>query len=374
MESLTFFAPAARDSKENIEISLNDILNDPIVNVVMESVAGYILIINEQRQILSANQSLIDALHLKTPEYFMGLRPGEALGCEHAKMGPNGCGTSTWCQFCGAVLAILEAQKEDKPVDSECSMSIYQNGSYMCSEFHIKVTPLHLPGRIIYAFVFYDISSEKRREILEFKFFHDIRNILTGLVGWSDILVNENENEVAHKILSLSSRLSQDIDEQMILLNAERGVLEANFTTIKINDIFSNLIEIIKFYESFSDKTLIIDRDYENGTITTDENLLIRVLMHTVKNAFEASKPKDTITISFNSLDTYGDISIHNVGQIDKNTALRIFDRSFSTKNQNGRGIGTYTMRLLTERYLNGEILFSSSESQGTIFTIRLPK
>jgi sensor histidine kinase regulating citrate/malate metabolism len=48
---------------------------------------------------------------------------------------------------------------------------------------------------------------------------------------------------------------------------------------------------------------------------------------------------------------------------------LQIFQRSFSTKG-NGRGIGTYSIKLLTEQYLNGKVSFVSNESEGTRFSL----
>ena len=51
---------------------------------------------------------------------------------------------------------------------------------------------------------------------------------------------------------------------------------------------------------------------------------------------------------------------------------LQVFNRSFSTKG-NGRGIGTYSIKLLCERYLKGKVSFVSSAEQGTIFKVTLP-
>ena len=51
---------------------------------------------------------------------------------------------------------------------------------------------------------------------------------------------------------------------------------------------------------------------------------------------------------------------------------LGVFQRSLSTKGS-GRGLGTYSMKLLTERYLKGHVSFTSTASGGTTFTIRIP-
>jgi len=50
----------------------------------------------------------------------------------------------------------------------------------------------------------------------------------------------------------------------------------------------------------------------------------------------------------------------------------RIFQRSFSTKGSD-RGLGTYSLKLLGERYLQGEVQFATIEGKGTTFSVRLP-
>jgi signal transduction histidine kinase len=50
----------------------------------------------------------------------------------------------------------------------------------------------------------------------------------------------------------------------------------------------------------------------------------------------------------------------------------QLFQRSFSTKG-GGRGLGTYSIKLLSERYLKGDVSFVSSQAEGTTFTVRFP-
>lgn len=53
---------------------------------------------------------------------------------------------------------------------------------------------------------------------------------------------------------------------------------------------------------------------------------------------------------------------------------LQVFQRSFSTKGEPGRGIGTYSIKLFGETYLGGRVSFSSQEPEGTTFTLVVPK
>jgi signal transduction histidine kinase len=63
----------------------------------------------------------------------------------------------------------------------------------------------------------------------------------------------------------------------------------------------------------------------------------------------------------------------HNAQAIPRAIQLQLFQRSFSTKGP-GRGIGTYSIRLLTERYLGGTVVLSSEPETGTRFELSFPK
>ena len=110
------------------------------------------------------------------------------------------------------------------------------------------------------------------------------------------------------------------------------------------------------------------------GTIITDRQLLRRVLGNMLKNALEATLPHGTVTLSCMDGGDAMTFCVHNPGVMPPEVQLQIFQRSFSTKGESGRGIGTYSMKLFGERYLGGTIDFVSNQEEGTTFHLRLPK
>ena len=66
--------------------------------------------------------------------------------------------------------------------------------------------------------------------------------------------------------------------------------------------------------------------------------------------------------------------SVHNEQVMPEDVQIQIFQRSFTTKGQPGRGVGTYSMKLFGERYLGGRVSFVSRTPDGTTFTLVLPK
>jgi hypothetical protein len=107
--------------------------------------------------------------------------------------------------------------------------------------------------------------------------------------------------------------------------------------------------------------------------IRTDRALLRRVLGNLLKNALEAVQPGDQVRMD--AVPTVQGVAYHvyNPGFIAPEIQMQIFQRSFSTKGEAGRGIGTHSVKLLTESYLGGKVSFVSTEEEGTTFTVTLP-
>ena len=63
---------------------------------------------------------------------------------------------------------------------------------------------------------------------------------------------------------------------------------------------------------------------------------------------------------------------VHNPGHMDPSVQHQVFRRFFSTKGP-GRGLGTYSIKLLAEEYLGGRVSLDSSPERGTTFVLSLP-
>ena len=97
-----------------------------------------------------------------------------------------------------------------------------------------------------------------------------------------------------------------------------------------------------------------------------------RVLGNLLKNALEATPENGTVTLGCSTADKNVLFWCNNQGVIPRKTQLQIFHRSFSTKGV-GRGIGLYSVKLMTERYLKGKVDFASDDTSGTTFTVTYP-
>jgi CheY-like chemotaxis protein len=368
----TCFASAGRSGHEDLERQARETLANPVVGVFLESVQGYLLILNEHRQILAANPEFLEALGHADPDWLIGLRPGEALNCSHFTEGLDGCGTSVKCRSCGAVLALLACQEKHASVTSECSMSIRRGGATEIRDFQIRSTPLQKGNRCFTVFSILDISLAKQREVMEDVFLHDLLNSLASMEGFYQFQGQMNPQQIVQRYQSFTRYLKEEILYHRTLQEAESGTLEHANALLSASEILTELEEIMKYHPYAGRCRISFQKDVD-GHHYSDKVLLFRVLLNMVLNAAEASRAGDPVTVSYENDGNSGIFSVHNPGFIPNEISAHIFERFFSTKGLPGHGFGTYSIKLLAEKYLGGRVSFATSPEAGTAFRIQLP-
>lgn len=369
----THFAPAERADQYQLEGDARVFEDNIILNKIANAVSTMLVILNQQRQIVFANKLFLDFLDVTNSNSVLGKRPGEAVDCIHAFAEEGGCGTSEFCRTCGAIGAILESQMGLKS-EKECRIVTCSQDAL---DLRVTATPYTDDNGQYTIFAIHDISHEKRREILERVFFHDVLNSAGGISGLSSLLQEMNApgdmKTVAKTINRAASNMLDEINAQRQLIAAERGDLEPVLSVTTAMTLLNDVVDLFSKHEIVKDKELQIIENNEDITLYTDLVILRRILGNMVKNALEASPLKATVSLSFQEKKDFIQFSAHNSTWIEREVQLQLFKRSFSTKGA-GRGIGTYSMKLLGEKYLNGKVWFQSSQENGTTFFIAIPK
>jgi signal transduction histidine kinase len=321
------------------------------------------------RQIVFCNRPLLGFLEIDDAADLFGLRPGEALGCVNSMGEPGGCGTTEFCQTCGAVSAILEASS-GKEVSQECRLTRHRGGMAESLEVMVTATPLEMSAGKFVALSIQDISHERRRRSLERTFFHDILNAVGAVAGCANLIQMSGPNEAPQYMELLYEaieRVTAEIHSQRDLLAAENNELCVNPGALRTLYFLHGIARLHATHEIARGRNIIVDPSSADFSMETDPTILRRVIGNMVKNALEASSPGDTVTIS-GKLDKGKVVfRVHNPAYMPRKVQLQVFTRSFSTKGGN-RGIGTYSIKLLSERYLQGSVGFVSSEDEGTTF------
>jgi signal transduction histidine kinase len=371
-ETATELASAQRAAPQDIDRQTRLIADQKLLGVLPEAVPCILMVVNRHRQIVFANRRLLDLL---APEQrqagVLGRRPGEVLGCMHAFENDGGCGTTESCTFCGAVSAMLAGLHGGTRVE-ECRIT-RANGEAL--DLRVWTTPLALDGEPFTVFAALDISHEKRRQALERIFLHDIGNVATGLKWYTELLgrgTPDRSREFQAALGQLSRELLDEIEGQRTLVRAESGELILTPERLGTRQLLQEAIGLYSHHPVAHERHLRIDPDAEDVALTSDRTLLSRVLCNLIKNALEACRPGQMVTVGCSRPGDGIEFWVHNPGVMPRAVQLQVFQRSFSTKGA-GRGLGTYSIKLLTERYLHGRASFTSTPEQGTTFKVRYP-
>jgi len=365
----THFAPAERATPEELRIEAEACLNHPVANFLMHALDGLVLILDVHRQVLATNDRVLEVVDLSDGSP-LGRRPGELFGCVHVPEGPGGCGTSHACAHCGAVLAVLEAQRTDTAVHSECLLTLRHGDLIESAEFEIVASPLTVGPYQFIAVVLHDLSAVKRRDALERLFYHDVANLMQGIRGWADLLASgaTSSKGVAQKLAHLTDLLDRELKSHRAMAQAEHGELKPRVRAILPQEILRDVGDLLDRHALARDRRVKI-LPAPGDLIHTDPELLSRVVLNMAVNAVEASFVGEIITLSAQREGPSIRFQVHNPGAIPEEIRSRIFQRSFSTKGTVGRGLGTYAMKLFGESVLHGEVGFHTGP-QGTTFWI----
>lgn len=375
-ETKTYFAPAQRLNGEGVIKQHKKIAESEFLDSVLTKIPFVFLILNTDRQIIYSNELLMQALGYDKIADVMGLRPGEMFHCIHSKEEKGGCGTSKSCRYCGAVQAVIESQKKKELVIKECRLIVKVNTEEIAQDFEVSSKPFNWEDEVFYIITLNDISSKKRKEHLERVFFHDLINKAGSLSGLVELIQERGQVDNTDALLDLVNRgmkeLLRDITYQKQIQQAENGNLQINPNPVNSLEILYNLRGDFRSTLERQNKKIQIDQNSDDINFITDPVLLNRVLTNLVKNALEASRSGESVTMRFSKENDTCCYYVSNPKLLSEEVKSQIFKRSFSTKGK-GRGIGTYSIKLFTETYLKGKVSFTSKEKEGTVFKVELP-
>lgn len=331
--------------------------------------------VNNRRQIVYSNKALLEYVGAREVWQVLGMRPGEAVDCVHAGEGAGGCGTAEACRYCGAVLAVLDALN-GKASERECRITRVVDGGLESLDLFVSAAPVSVDGETFAALAIQDISHEKRRRALERIFFHDVMNTAGAVRGLADVLAERTEDggkRLAESLRSASHQLVAEISAHRTLAAAESNELEISPELVNTLAVLRDLEARWSRLPQARGRTIAIAPQCYDTTMVTDRTLLARVLDNMMKNALESSRAGERVEAGCRQAEGEIEFWVRNPGFMPREVQLQIFQRSFSTKGA-GRGLGTYSMRLLTTRYLGGTVSFSSEPGTGTEFRARYPR
>lgn len=366
----TSFLPAETASQEEVKRQVALFASSGSVTQLLDGIPDLCMIMNRQRQAVYVNAAFREFLKEHGVESVYGERFGVLLGCKHPPEAEGGCGTTEACRLCGAARAVAEALK-GAAASNECRIASRISGDDL--DLRVKVCPIRHEGEDFLLMAMSDISAGKRRLVLERLFFHDVLNTAGGVQGLVSLMEGAPPEEAKAYVPSAvkaSDRMVEQILAQKDLAAAERGELQPRISGFSAREFMEETAALFRAHDAAMGREIKV-LGGEDLELAADRTLLSRVIGNLLKNALEAEHDGAVVTLSCGVANGGVFFTVHNPQQMPEDSRLLVFQRSFSTKGA-GRGLGTYSIRLLTERYLGGKVSFTTGPA-GTKFRVELP-
>lgn len=229
----------------------------------------------------------------------------------------------------------------------------------------------------------------KEMDHLKSKFFanvsHELRTPLTLILGpVSNLLKNETLSpqlsQELKRVLRNGNNMSNLVEEILDLSRLDSNKLQVTQQITLVKEYF----EVI--FGNFMSEAQYKDIEYtysysgnEELTVLLDQRLVNRIVNNLLSNAFKFTGHGQMVSLAVTETELALQISVSDsgVGISDKDLP-HIFDRFFQTKDpgksvMGGSGIGLSMSRELA-KLLGGELTVKSTEKEGSIFTLALPK
>jgi PAS domain S-box-containing protein len=208
---------------------------------------------------------------------------------------------------------------------------------------------------------------------------HEINNPLTGIIGYTEMLLMKNEDDTTKKYLRNvydSALRCKRIVENMLTFSRQTP---AQKSVENINDIIDKTVELHEYWLKSTNIEII--RNYGKVPyVSVDRQQMQQVILNLLINAEQAISETDRrgrieFKTSFNSESKYTLIEVTDNGKgIPPEILPKIFDPFFTTKPVNkGTGLGlSIAHGIIAEQ--GGAIEARSVSGKGTSFIIRIPQ
>lgn len=291
---------------------------------------------------------------------------GDIVACRWTTDGA--CGGAEACSLCGW-LSAADAARQGLSSVQECRIL---TGSGDAFDFAVHSAPAALAGFCLCALK--DLHASKRLRVLERTFFHDVINLAVGVKGLTemfDLSDPEQTAEYVRLIHESAEKMVDDILRLRTLRGAEGGDLSPCYGSVKADELLEGVLARQREAASARHLDVVFETRHE-AEFETDCELVQMVLGSLLQNAIEASSRGCRVSLGYVQEEASIVFYVRNEQVLNRDACLQMFERSFSTKGA-GKGIGDYFAKLITERYLGGQLWFVSHAPEGTGFYVRLP-
>jgi signal transduction histidine kinase len=225
--------------------------------------------------------------------------------------------------------------------------------------------------------------SEQTKEQMSQMIVHDLKNPLTAIINYLDILkrdaITPTQSELIQGARRSSVSMINLVTDLLDSARLQEGRLDLRLAVVNVGELLERSADDLRLWADQEHKLLTVEVPEHTLAIYVDAHLLERVLANLISNAIKHTPITSRITISASCDDQGVAIQVHDNGPgIPHEQQALLFERFSSTANSptNGRqrnsGLGLHFCKLAVEAHA-GQLRVDSEPPHGTTFTISLP-
>lgn len=234
-----------------------------------------------------------------------------------------------------------------------------------------------------------DISDRKRAEKLRQDIdritTHDLKNPLSGVLSFPEVLLDEGGNLTAEQrdmietIRDSGLHVLQMINRTLDRYKMEEGRYKLNpesFDALPLLHTVARELAGLWQERQIGFSVWVNEQPQSEGASFPlwAERLLIRSLLsNLLRNAFEASQPGDEVQVHFHKRNGMNEMVVRNQAVVPDDMRDHFFEEFRTSGKDGGTGLGTYSAKLIAETH-GGNIRLSSREREGTAVAVCLPE
>jgi len=221
-----------------------------------------------------------------------------------------------------------------------------------------------------------DSLNEQREqlELLNRVLRHDIRNDMSVILGWMEMLdahVDGEGEAILDRVLTSGQHVVELTDIAKTIVEAIFEGEDISLEPVELGSLLETVIETRK--ETFDQATIRIDGQPPAVTVEANEMLsaIFRNLINNAVQHNDADEPR--VTVSSHVDDDSVRIRVADNGPgIPEDQRDRIFDSDEKGLDSTGTGMGLYLVTNLVDMY-DGSVWIEDNEPRGTVFVVELP-
>lgn len=205
---------------------------------------------------------------------------------------------------------------------------------------------------------------------------HELRNFLMGLT-----IIEEEFNKDLSINPDLRSLVTVSLGGMRNLLHtfetlnqfAKYGAVELKLENISPAEIITDTLAILRLDKEFRTRKINVNIEQNLPDITIDRRKMVQVLVNLIRNAIQATKQGQEITIEAKKYDDQSILfAVEDEGAgVPPEIEGKLFDPFITSKGEKGMGMGLYISRLIVESH-QGKIVYKRRPQTGARFEVML--